>query len=86
MKHKLRIYSSWQPEGRIISAARAAASQYSSESWSFVVLAEFVDLLHLFLLQEFISFFGLALLYRESGSRPLKRSNLLEVKRRLKDF
>ncbi len=34
MKHKIRIYSSWQPEGRIISAARAAASEYSSESWS----------------------------------------------------
>ncbi len=32
--HKLGIYSSWQPEGRIISTARAVTSQYSSESWS----------------------------------------------------
>ena len=33
-EHKLGIYSLWQPEVRIISSARAVASQYSSESWS----------------------------------------------------
>jgi hypothetical protein len=27
-EHKLGIYSLWQPEGRIISSARAVASQF----------------------------------------------------------